>query len=366
MSLRRCVLVSLLVLAALLALGGVSSAHQNRLKVVASGLDNPRGLDIGRFGAIYVAEAGRGGNGPCIELAEGPQCAGATGAITRIWHGKQRRVVTRLPSLASPVDGSGASGPHDIALDGHYGYVPVGLGGDPALREDLGKLGPRFGQLFEVSIFGDARPVADLAAFEAAEDPSGSEPNSNPNSVASFADRRYVVDAGGNDLLRVGPTGRISTLAVFPQRLVPAPPGFPVPEIPMDAVPTGVVVGPDGALYVSQLTGFPFPAGGANIYRVPRGGGEPEVYASGFSAVTDLAFGPDGSLYVLEFATNGFLVGPPGALTRVKPNGSRKTIASEGLVAPTGVVVSRNGAIYVSNFGASAGIGEVVRVNPGS
>ena len=91
MSLRRCVLVSLLVLAALLALGGVSSAHQNRLKVVASGLDNPRGLDIGRFGAIYVAEAGRGGNGPCIELAEGPQCAGATGAITRIWHGKQRR-----------------------------------------------------------------------------------------------------------------------------------------------------------------------------------------------------------------------------------------------------------------------------------
>ena len=106
-SLRRCVLVSLLVLAALLALGGVSSAHQNRLKVVASGLDNPRGLDIGRFGAIYVAEAGRGGNGPCIELAEGPQCAGATGAITRIWHGKQRRVVTRLPSLAGPWTATG-------------------------------------------------------------------------------------------------------------------------------------------------------------------------------------------------------------------------------------------------------------------
>ena len=55
--------------------------------------------------------------------------------------------------------------------------------------------------------------------------------------------RRYVVDAGGNDLLKVGPTGRITTLAVFPDRLVPSPPGIPdlPPELPMDAVPTNVV-----------------------------------------------------------------------------------------------------------------------------
>jgi hypothetical protein len=364
-SLRRCVLVSVLALGAFVSLGGVSAAHEPRLEVVASGLDNPRGLAFGHSGALYVAEAGRGGDGPCIELAEGPQCAGTTGAITRISHGAQRRVITGLPSLASPEDGSGASGPHDIALDGWGAYVPVGLGGDPALREQLGRLGPRFGQLYRVSPFFGVRAVADLAAFEAAEDPSGSEPNSNPNSVATFHSKRYVVDAGGNDLLRVGRNGKIRTLAVFPQRLVPAPPGFPVPEVMMDAVPTGVVVGPDRALYVSQLTGFPFPAGGANIYRVERGGGEPEVYASGFSAVTDLAFGPDGSLYVLEFAANGFMAGPPGALIRVRPNGSRETIASEGLVTPTGVAVSRNGKIYVSNFGAAAGVGEVVRVIPG-
>jgi hypothetical protein len=32
-----------------------------------------------------------------------------------------------------------------------------------------------------------------------------------------------------------------------------------------------VVVGPDGAYYVSQLTGFPFPVGAANVYRVVPG-----------------------------------------------------------------------------------------------
>ena len=40
------------------------------------------------------------------------------------------------------------------------------------------------------------------------------------------------------------------------------------------------------------------------------------------------------------------------------------TVVSEGLVAPTGVAVSHRGHAYVSNYGAAAGIGEVVRVRP--
>ena len=180
--------------------------------------------------------------------------------------------------------------------------------------------------------------------------------------------RRIVADAGANDLLRVGPFGGISTLAVFPERLVPppgAPPGTP-PSFPMDAVPTSVVVGPDGAFYVSQLTGFPFPVGGARIYRVEPGGGAPEIYAEGFTNVTDLAFGRDGSLYVLEIATNGLLsMDRTGALKRVAPDGSQETVVSEGLEAPTGLAISRHGKIYISNNGDLAGEGEVVRVKRG-
>src|SRR5688572_5506684 len=44
---------------------GVSDAE-----IVMSGLDNPRGLAFGPDGSLYVAEAGRGGAGPCFV---GPQ-----------------------------------------------------------------------------------------------------------------------------------------------------------------------------------------------------------------------------------------------------------------------------------------------------
>jgi hypothetical protein len=385
MSVRRCLLVPLFVLAALLPFAGVSAAHDSELEVVASGLDNPRGLDFGPWGGLYVAEAGRGGAGPCIGSAEeeGINCAGASGAITKIWHGHQRRVLEDLPSLgaqgspATPespevLPGSDALGPNDISFSGFRAYFPVGLGGNPALRDELGELGPQFGQLYKASPFGRVRAVADLAAFEAAENPDadqpeGAEPNSNPASVLARPARQYVVDAGANDLLKVGPTGRIRTLAVFPERLVPAPPGIPdlPPEISMQAVPTAVVRGPDHALYVSQLTGFPFPMGAANIYRVDKRGGEPEVYASGFTNVTDLAFGPDGSLYVVEIATNGILSGDPtGALKRIAPDGSvSDDLANGELVAPYGVTVSRKGHIYVSTHSTEAGTGEVVRVD---
>jgi glucose/arabinose dehydrogenase len=127
-------------------------------------------------------------------------------------------------------------------------------------------------------------------------------------------------------------------------------------------VPTNVVVGPDGALYVSQLTGFPFPVGAANIYRVEPGS-SPEVFASGLTNVTDLAFDRHGNLYVVEFAANGLASGDPtGALIKIRPDGSRETVLDEGLVNPYGVAIGKRGDIYVSNHGGSAGIGEVLRL----
>lgn len=59
-------IATLSALLAALVLCGVASAHAPRLEVVASGLDNPRGLDIGRWGALYVTEAGRGGEDPAF------------------------------------------------------------------------------------------------------------------------------------------------------------------------------------------------------------------------------------------------------------------------------------------------------------
>ena len=58
---------------------------------VMTGLDNPRGLAVGPEGALYVAEAGRGGPGACVPQPDGPgtRCYGATGAISRCGAGSR-------------------------------------------------------------------------------------------------------------------------------------------------------------------------------------------------------------------------------------------------------------------------------------
>src|ERR1700755_1628231 len=56
-----------------------------KVKVIATGLDSPRHLAFGDDD-LFVAEAGRGGSGPCFAGGEGPACMGATGAVTKIDH----------------------------------------------------------------------------------------------------------------------------------------------------------------------------------------------------------------------------------------------------------------------------------------
>jgi hypothetical protein len=366
MSPRLCLLIALAALAAFVPAGAAAAHGDKSPEVVASGLDNPRGLDVSPWGTVYVTEAGRGGDGPCLTGEMGTTCAGTSGAVTGIHHGDQRRVLDGLPSLAPQPAGDEALGPSDISLRSWGGaYLTVGLGQPPLLREQLGELGPAFGVLYRVSSRG-LRALADIAAYEQAENPDAGEHDSNPNSVTSSWGRVYVVDAGGNSLLRVHRSGEISTVAVFPERLLPAPPGLGLPpEVEVQAVPTNVVVGPDGALYVSQLTGFPFIPGAANVYRVVPGS-KPEVYADDLTNVTDLAFDRHGNLYVVEIAANGLISGDPtGALIKIRRDGSRETVLSEGLIAPYGVAISREGDIYVSNRSTSAGEGEVLRLKAG-
>ena len=86
----------------------------------------------------------------------------------------------------------------------------------------------------------------------------------------------------------MSPRGHISVLAVFPTIAEMAAPGTLGPTqttpVPVDAqaVPDSVAVGPDGALYVGELGGFPFNVGTSDVYRVVPGHA-PTVYASGFT-----------------------------------------------------------------------------------
>ncbi|MPV50893.1 ScyD/ScyE family protein [Pseudactinotalea sp. HY160] len=343
--------------------------------VIATGLDNPRQLSVGPGGALYVAESGVGGDGPCITTSEGVfACYGPTGAITRITHHRgdwsQRRVVTGLPSLAPPanlppaqpgqapvVKGGSATGPSDVAVFGSHYVASIGLGAPPAaLAEgaatsqdgDTAQTLPEgFASLVEGRLShscsrdgrhgghgrhagrghqgghgrhggdprecGQWRTVADLAGFEAEHNPVDG-PDSNPASVERVRGGYVVADAGGNTVVDVGRRGRTSLVASFDDVMVEFPPNSGN-EMPMQFVPTSAVPGPRGSYFVSQLTGFPFPEGGSTIWQVFPARGHRDAravpYATGLTNVTDLALAPGGDLYAVQISSTG-LASPAG------------------------------------------------------
>ncbi len=373
--------------AALVGLAAPAQAHdggRGRVTLVAAGLHNPRHLVVDRRGDVYVAEAGRGSadpsapGAPCV-TTKNPEsgqdetvCFGDTGAIARLRGRTLTRVVTGLPSVAA-TSGDEAGGVTDLTVpdDGRAVGV-VNLGGDPRDRS-AGRPAPAVasaGHLLRLDLRRNAfRVSTDVSAFEAANNPDAADPgsgfDSNPYAVARARHGGVVVaDAGGNDLLAVDRHGRTRLLAVFPARMVDAPPFLGLPpgtKIPMQAVPNSVVRGPDGAWYVGQLTGFPFPVGAANVYRVVPGRA-PTVYASGFTNVIDLAFDRRGRLLVLEIASTGLLdPDAHGALWAVGKHG-RRTLVTDALTAPGGVAVGRDGRAYVTNLSVSGSSGQLLRV----
>jgi hypothetical protein len=364
---RRTGVSILAAVAMVLALAAPAAAGEPTWEVVASGLDNPRGVTIGSQGAIYIAEAGTGGDDCTSAPPETQLCFGKTGAVTKVFQGVQRRVITQLPSS---INSRGeVTGPSDVQTrPANKLLLTIGLGGDPALRDELARAFRAAGWLLEATPQnGGWRRVADIAGFEAAANPDGGVPDSNPNSVVGLLQGQHAVaDAGGNSLVFARGNGAVSTIATFPATLVDAPPFLGLPpgtQIPMEAVPTSVAVGPDGAYYVGLLTGFPFVPGLASVMRVVPGEA-PTVYATGFTNVMDVAFGPDGTLYVLEIFHNGALSGDPtGGLWRVPAGGGTpELLLTDPLVIPGGMAVHPDGSLVITNCAVCADEGFAIKV----
>jgi hypothetical protein len=339
--------------------GHATATRQAAFQVVAQGLHGPRGVTFGS-GDLYVAEAGEGGTGPCIAGGEGPSCYGRTGSVTRVRHGKQVRVLKRLPSLSNQGTHDAPIGPSDLRVIGRHTIVlSMGLGGAPSERAKLPKLGQR--QLGHLLAFdartGRAVSLGDLARHEAKANPVN-EPNSDPTGLVQAGGGRFLVtDSGGNDLVRTR-LGTVRTVAAIHNRMSTGP-----SPVSYESVPTDVVRGPDGAYYVSELTGFPFIPGAARIWRVVPGQ-TPTVWASGLTNVTSLAFAGK-RLYAVQIADKGLLDpgGPIGSLRRVFPDVSGKPSrpVASGMFAPYGVAIHR-GAAYVSTGAVASSGGTVIKV----
>jgi len=173
---------------------------------------------------------------------------------------------------------------------------------------------------------GSVQVVANITEYQETDpDPNDLEDiptESNPYGLTVLpGGDALVVDAAGNDLLRITEAGEITTVAVFTPEMTSTdhlPPGFfddpsteeveeGPPALPAEAVPTTVTVGPDGHAYVGQLNGFPFRPGNAKIWRVDPNaedavctadGATPgcDVAYTGFTAIQDIDFAPNGKL----------------------------------------------------------------------
>lgn len=376
------------------ALAAPALAQDPQIDVLAEGLNNPRGVKVAADG-VYVVEAGVGGD-TC--LGEGAMCYGPSGAVLRVTPDGVERLVEGLTSSAEGPESGGVSD-SAIAADGSL-YLIMNLGRDPAMRAELPEDFASAGWLMKVGPDGSVEPVADVAAFESANDPDaelGGAVDSNPYGIVATEAGIAVADAGANDVLLVADDGSVTLLGVLgptvhefsgadlaamgppPEgegELPPvggeAPPADAMIPIPVEAVPTSLTVGPDGALYVGELTGGPFPVGGASVWRLADG--EATQYATGFTNIMGLGFAPDGTLYVAEMVHEGLMTvfaggdtPPIGAVMSVPPGGGEPTLVATGeqLMALGGLAVDGDGAVYVSTGTIMGpGGGALLRITP--
>lgn len=321
-----------------------------------------------------------------LAVAESGTTAANTGRVSLVdrTSGQRRSLLSGLPSAVDLEDAP--SGPSALALQGETLYIVIGAGNgvaegplagtevpnpnpaSPILSSILAVKGSRSldttlggfdltpadhtalknGQTLTLqNVIGETLEVRLLVDFPNYVDaPRGdfqfNVRASNPFGIVASGQTLFVVDASQDIVRRVdATTGAYGTHTTFARFNNPTPVGPPV----IDAVPDSIRLH-GNELYVTLLTGFPFPAGVSEVRRVSVNGVGNERAAAGFTAAIDsYQFAPN-RMMVLEFSTN-LLQGAPGRLLLFEPNGDRRVLA-DGLITPTNMVVDqRSGEVFI-------------------
>lgn len=339
--------------------GPANAEQRGKIEVVATGLNNPRKVtwDAARK-RLLIAEAG-------TSCGNGTHCFNKTGSIYEHKPNDDRgkRIVNALPTLTLFLNGRvEVIGVHEVNTQKIRGWgddlvAAIGLG-YTATAEDRAGYGPEaapLGQITRITKSGRVIPLADMVTYEGKHNPDGILVECNPYGMIHDSSGFVVADAAANAVLRVKPDGEISVRDV-PPRLEHNPES-------VDSAPTSIVRDRDGAYFVGELTGVPFPVGGARVWKLEPGK-DSKLVSNGFTNILDLAIDRKGRLLVLEMAQNGLLSrNPTGRLVRIEPNGEHTVLASEGLESPGGIEVTPNGDLYITNHtnGPNGG-GELLRM----
>jgi hypothetical protein len=325
--------------------------------IVAGNLANPRGFTWGPDGALYVTESGTPPPGfqppPGPPMPGGPPVINNNGRVLRIVPGAAPQVLADgLPVFIGPLGDT--LGPASLAFIGNTLYLALAAGpkhGHPEMA----------GGIYRVDPGGGVTLIADTDAFNVANPPAmefhdeAGDELSNPYDMIAVGGRLYVTD-GNKDVIHVvdpaAPAGsRISRLLDFSAM------GGP------HLVLTGIARGPDGNLYVSTLTAFPFPTAAAQVFRITPGGAVTAA-AAGISAGTGVAVAPNGTIYVTEIATTPeappFLA-PPGRVVTATLDGT-SPVASP-LFFPTVLRWGPDGLYASINSVASNTTGAIARID---
>jgi hypothetical protein len=326
--------------------------------VFASGLDGPRGLKFGPDGALYVAEAGRGGpnttsNCEQVPSPVGPYHGGPSARISKITSpGHVTTVVDGLPSGQSSLPSGDTVGVADVAFVGDTLFALLSGGGcshgNPATPNGVIRVDADRGTwtyVADLSAVLKALPVANPGPSV-----DDFEPDGTWYGMVAVRGDLYATEPNHQQIVRISPgTGKTD-------RIVDV------------SASSAIWVGPTGITYhgnffFGNLGPFPINPGSDSVFKLTRSG-KFKVWDTGFTTVVGLAFDDRDRMYVLELSdAPGFPNPGAGKLVRVSPSGEVEDIVT-GLVVPTAMTIGPDGAIYISNFGAAPpGLGQILRVD---